>query len=128
MDKLTIATKVLLKLIETNKTGFDAEGIAAYSFEIADAMQAEADKRESKERPDVLKEEWQPDWSQAPDDANYWAMDKNGQCDWYVDQPLIKGDEWIESSVFVECAPSFNYQGNWQDSLRKRPEARGDVD
>lgn len=126
MDKLTIATKVLLKLIETNKTGFDAEGIAAYSFEIADAMQAEAEKRECKERPDVLKEEWQPDWSQAPEWANWWAMDGNGDSYWHscVDEPFV--NEYIFEIANPQGhtfdAPSFNYQGNWQDSLRKRPQ------
>lgn len=132
MDKLTIANQVLLKLIETDKTGFDAEGIAAYSFEIAEAMLAEAEKRESKERPDVLKEEWQPDWSQAPEWANWWAMDGlSERANWYIDEPYLDDDSIIEDEwnvvlnpqkdSFVK-APSFNYQGNWQNSLRKRPQ------
>lgn len=44
-----MAHDVLLKLIETDKTGYDAEGIAGYAWEIADAMQAEADKRQKEE-------------------------------------------------------------------------------
>ena len=122
MDKLTIATQVLLKLIETDKTGFDAEGIAVYSFEIADAMQAEAEKREDKTRPDVLKEEWQPDWSQAPDDAKYWAMDGCGQCNWYAIKPEVCGTQWDFGRVIEQAHTGYGYQGNWQDSLRKRPQ------
>lgn len=117
MDKLTIATQVLLKLIETDKTGFDAEGIAAYSFEIADAMQAEAEKRKKVEaaqkrkeiremlnapntfveregqhfddvadiqKPYTSSEEWQPDWSQAPDDATAWEYLGHGSARWHT--------------------------------------------
>ena len=76
-------------------------------------------------------EEWQPDWSQAPDGYNWWAMDgfiKN--ANWYIDKPYLDDDSEIESewnivlktdSATYIKAPLFNYQGNWQDSLRKRP-------
>ena len=49
MNKLETAMPILLKLIEVNKTGFDAEGIAAYAFEILDAMQEQADIRAKQE-------------------------------------------------------------------------------
>lgn len=55
MDKFQVAHDVLLKLIETNKTGYDAEGIAGYSWEIADAMQDEADKRKERGFPESIK-------------------------------------------------------------------------
>lgn len=127
MDKLTIATQVLLKLIETDKTGFDAEGIAAYSFEIADAMQTEADKRKPSGLPDALKEEWQPDWSQAPKNMNYFFMNKDGSKYWTVNKP----DKPNLSEHVMDClecggdyyayASSQDYQGNWKNSLRERP-------
>lgn len=124
MDKLTIATQVLLKLIETNKTGFDAEGIAGYAWEIADAMQAEADKRENKERPDVLKEEWQPDWSKAPDDAKYWAMDKDHTANFFINKPEItNGNGWDFGGV-MQANNTHGFTGNWQGSLRKRPHGK----
>lgn len=144
MDKLTIATQVLLKLIETDKTGFDAEGIAAYSFEIADAMQAEADKREKAEAEQKRKEvremlnapntfieregqhfddveEWQPDWSKAPDDAVAWVysnVDKSGF--WCNKKPIRLSRGWCTSTM-LKKAPSFGYTGNWKESLRERP-------
>ena len=49
------AQQILLKLMETDKTGYDAEGISVYAYEIADAMQAEADKRKPKGLPEVLR-------------------------------------------------------------------------
>lgn len=107
----------------------------------ANKMQAEADKRNNKETCDknigldgsVLKPsnsmelEWQPDWSQAPEWAKWWAMDgfsKKGN--WYDSMPYIDEDpeiedEWNTEETYLK-APSFNYQGNWQESLRKRPQ------
>jgi len=108
--------------------------IADRAWEYADAMQAEADKREDKTRPEVLAteespkldidgllhsideyfdqaectkthrmannllaevyeklsgevnspEEWQPDWSQAPDDAIAWEHLGHGAARWHT--------------------------------------------
>ena len=92
----------------------------------ADAMQSEAEKREDKTRPEVL-EEWQPDWSQAPKSMNYFFMNKDGSKYWTVNKP----DKPNLSEHVMDClecggdcyayASSQDYQGNWQDSLRKRP-------
>ena len=128
--------------------------IASRAWKYADAMQAEADKRECKERTDVLLtkdkdgnclhfhhefghkkcmdcgaslEEWQPDWSQAPEWANWWAMDENKNTRWIysqLEQPYT-GDTflmWFAVGMFdSEDAPSFGYTGDWRESLRKRP-------
>ena len=109
--------------METDKTGYDAEGISVYAYEIADAMQAEADKRKPKVLPEVL---FEPDWSIAPDGFNWWAVDSFGSY-WYARKITWNGDEWdYEKGLFnggsptIE-APSFNYQGDWKNSLRKRP-------
>lgn len=87
------------------------EKALAKAWQYADAMQAEADKREDKTRPAVLQEEWQPDWSQAPaHDVVAWDIDERGQA------------RWIASDNGYYLAPEFGYTGRWQDSLRKRPE------
>ena len=122
--------------------------IIAFSWQYADAMQAEADKRKPIHKLPALQQtfidgveqpryapscdEWQPDWSQAPDWANWWAMDGfSNQANWYDSEPYIDGDSEIENEWNIELkanmetyekAPSFNYAGNWQDSLRKRPQ------
>jgi len=119
--------------------------ITSRAWQYADAMQAEADKREPSGFPNVLRgacgeivavkvddKEWQPDWSQAPEWADWWAMDGfSNQANWYDSEPYIDGDSEIENEWNIELkanmetyekAPSFNYNGNWQDSLRKRPQ------
>ena len=99
--------------------------LAAKSFDHANTMQAEADKRE-KEEQDKLKqnernhhdelvsiglEEWQPDWSQAPRcDVVSWDINEHGQA------------RWIASDNGYYLAPSFGYTGDWSNSLRKRPQ------
>lgn len=152
MDKLTIATKVLLKLIETDKTGFDAEGIAGYAWEITDAMQAEAEKRNKEEAEQKRKEiremlnapntfveregqhfddveEWQPDWSKAPEWAKWWAMDADSDCYWFENKPDTMSVTWVPFNASeVGEAPSFDYQGNWKESLRERTEPKCEVD
>lgn len=66
--------------------------------------------------------EWQPDWSQAPEWAVAWTFDKNAAL-WWSEIPEIHGNIWFVDNGIWQCsdAPSFNYQGNWKDSLRKRP-------
>ena len=98
------------------------------AWQYADAMQAEANKRAVK-LPDVFfntkqNEEWQPDWSQAPEWAEYWVKNINGVFSWYSKKPTAFDQGWFvgAGAVYRVCpAPSFNYQGNWQESLRKRP-------
>ena len=132
MNKLQMAHEYFMKH-GRNNSWMESDVIDAWKY--ADAMQAEADKRAVK-LPDVFfdtkqNEEWQPDWSQAPSWANWWAMDGfSKKANWYIDKPYLDDDsevelEWnIDLKINTETymhAPSFNYQGNWKDSLRKRP-------
>lgn len=55
---------------------------------------------------------FQPDWSQAPETAVEWLMAEDGRFKWVL---FEHGETWYTK------APSFNYQGDWRDSLRKRP-------
>lgn len=72
--------------------------------------------------------EWQPDWSVAPKWANWWAMDGDCCCYWHscVDSPFINSGifEIANPQGHTSDAPLFNYQGDWKDSLRKRPDGR----
>ena len=158
MDKLTMANSWALKLLEINDGNLDIDYVAS-AWSYADAMQAEADKREKEESEkkradiremlnapntfveregqhfddvaDVCKTysspEWQPDWSQAPDDKiTHWTMEKDKRYSWWVGEPKKDSQNHYESIENANCsfygdAPSFNYQGNWKDSLRKRP-------
>ena len=115
-----------------NNSWMESDVIDAWKY--ADAMQAEADKREPSGFPNVLRgacgeivavkvddKEWQPDWSQAPEWADWWAIDKDLVSFWHEDKPKFDEVEFYQCGVFCD-APSFGYQGNWQDSLRKRPQ------
>lgn len=89
----------------------------------ADAMQTQADKREKEEQSEHVFEainEWQPDWSDAPEWANWWAIDKDLVSFWFADKPKFDEVEFYQCGVFCD-APSFGYTGDWRNSLRKRP-------
>ena len=146
LDKAKMAHDYAIEML---KRGDPERSIAFDAWTLADAMQAEADKREKEEsekkRADIremLKAnntfveregqhfddvEWQPDWSQAPDDACCWFI---GGASWDIKPywskyiPCYKSETtqttW-QGNGMTE-ASSFGYQGNWQDSLRKRPQ------
>ena len=132
MNKLQMAHEYFMKH-GRNNSWMESDVIDAWKY--ADAMQAEADKREPSGFPNVLRgacgeivavkvddKEWQPDWSQAPDSAMYWAMDGCGQCNWYEREPEVCGSQWDFGSVIEQADTGYDYQGNWQGSLRKRPQ------
>ena len=128
MNKLQMAQEYALKMLENlNPMQIDKptrDGLAYECFELAEAMLAENDKRVIK-LPDVFfdtkpNEEWQPDWSQAPD-AKYWAMDKDSSANFFRNKPEItNGNGWDFGGV-MQSNNAHKYTGNWQDSLRKRP-------
>lgn len=131
MDKLTLAhSYALLHMTIPQYKDVDDLELVGWAFDYAEAMLAENEKRKDKSRPEVL-DEWQPDWSQAPDGANWWAMDESGRSFWFAYEPYISSeypDEWIfdgknHGGIGHEYwkSPNFNYQGDWKDSLRKRP-------
>ena len=123
-----------------------AEVVVFKAWQYADAMQAEADKREKEEATQRRKEiremlnapntfieregqhfddvEWQPDWSQAPNVATHWTMRQDGKCLWWKGKPLFDGScfyDAVEICHTVGYAPSFGYHSDWRNSLRKRP-------
>lgn len=65
-----------------------------------------------------------PDWSQAPDGAVAWSADESRTADWWVGvgTPEVVGVAWLgRGGIRPVRAPSFNYTGDWRESLRKRP-------
>lgn len=134
MDKLKLAHDWYMKHSESVSFMYTEVDQA---WQYADAMQAEADKRKKAEAAQKRKEiremlnapntfieregqhfddveEWQPDWNQAPETAIAWKMQSKSNAVWVHNKTL--------SAFEYSIAPSFNYQGNWQDSLRKRPQ------
>ena len=153
MDKLTMAHDWAMRMLAHDTRYSDAIDFTARAWQYADAMQAEADKRNKAEAEQKRKEiremlnapntfieregnhfddveEWQPDWSQAPEWAVAWTMD-SGETLWWSYKPVLNNGYWfIEDSVLWKCAeaPSFNYQGDWKESLRERPKPKCEVD
>lgn len=58
------------------------------------------------------------DWSKAPENARWWAMDKNGEAHWFCAPDAVAfTDFWFSEPV---PAPSFGYTGDWKKSLVER--------
>ena len=143
MNKLQMAHEFMMKKMET-ETIDNHWGLFYTSWRYADAMQAEADKREKEEsekkRADIremLKAnntfveregqhfddvEWQPDWSQAPMGFNRFVVGSDGGYGFFTNmEPQLQDDFWFVGADGI-VIKDHGYRGNWQDSLRKRPQ------
>jgi len=84
----------------------------------------EQERREAAAKRNAVKlgpavDETAVDWSQAPEWANYWAMDDDGVAFWHSGRPRIDCDdgEW-RSSGRVKQAPEFDWEAeDWDASL-----------
>ena len=59
-----------------------------------------------------------PDWKDAPEWANYLAMDQDGCWYWYVGRPELGKVEWLDYTRFQLAS---EIGSSWKDSLEKRP-------
>jgi hypothetical protein len=61
-----------------------------------------------------------PDWKDAPEWANYLAMDKSGDWFWYASRPALLDSEGSWGS------PAGHYElcemTGWKETLESRPE------
>ncbi len=102
MDKLKLAHEFAMKIIGIGATNKTAE-IIRLGWEYADAMQAEADKREPSGLPESLCE---VDWCFAPLSAHAWQM--------------VEGHAvWINSHGPMGNAPTFGFTGS---HIMERPD------
>ncbi len=60
-----------------------------------------------------------PDWSEAPEWANYVAMDADGEWFWYADKPCIANSAWLPDKGRWE--PFEVYHDDWRKTLEPRP-------
>ena len=119
MDKLKFAHEMAIAM-QSREPIVDMKIVAALSFDYAEAMLAEQEKRTDKTRPAVL-DEFQVDWSQAPGWANWWVMQADGSFHFVGVKPFFDGSLWFtRTDVEWLDAPSFNYQGDWKSSLQER--------
>lgn len=93
MDNLKLAHEYALEMA---KQGIPLKSCKELGWKYADAMQAEAEKRVNKERPEALCE---VDWRVAPLSAHAWQM--------------VEGHAvWINSHGSMGNAPSFGFTGS----------------
>lgn len=98
MDKMKLAHDWAMSVINSNTRAVDAIDFVERAWAYADAMQAEADKRNNVERPIVLFEpKCEVDWGQAPNDAIGW-MFFDGVSTWLG-----------EDGFLIEDAPLFGF-------------------
>lgn len=142
MDKMKMAHEMALAMAADGN--MPNENIVAIVWQYADAMQAEEDKRNKAEAEQKRKEmremlnapntfieregqhfddlyECEVDWRIAPSWAKYWATRNDNTALWCASKPTCT-DDCLLSRGPCSPAPSFGYTGNWQDSLRERPE------
>lgn len=106
MDKLQMAHEFVLAMIKAGC--HDGPDLLARSWSYADAMQAEAEKREPKGLPEALCE---VDWRVAPEWAKYWAIrDGSDTALWCINKPTVTGD-CLLSHGGCSPAPSFGFTG-----------------
>jgi hypothetical protein len=59
------------------------------------------------------------DWTQAPKDARWWAIDEDGNAHWFLAPNVAPFTNfWFSEPV---PAPDFGYKGDWKLSLTERP-------
>lgn len=122
MNKLELAHEyAMLHMANPQYKYVDDLEMVEWAFDYAEAMLAENEKRKDKSRPDVL-EEWQPDWSQAPDGFDWFCVGGCSGLGFFcnVEPKIFKDHYWFtgEDAKQVDC---HGYNGDWKDSLRKRP-------
>jgi len=44
-----------------------------------------------------------PDWKDAPEWANWFAVDEDGACYWYGDEPFMSGGVWWARGKVMMC-------------------------
>lgn len=58
-----------------------------------------------------------PDWNDAPEWAQYLAMDENGAWWWYDDEPVLGVRSFNPNGCKVQEA----FVANWESTLEQRP-------
>lgn len=60
-----------------------------------------------------------PDWSKAPEWANWCAQDENGDVWWYQNKPLAGVYVWVHEGDSMETG-SFAPPANWKNAIWQR--------
>jgi hypothetical protein len=65
-----------------------------------------------------------PDWKDAPEWANYLAMDSDGLWAWHEKKPFVAGfaTVWL-SRDYGQVAIAYKPHNTWHETLEERPHA-----
>ena len=58
-----------------------------------------------------------PSWDEAPEWANWLAMDDAGYWFWYQEKPILRSGCFVAAGGKVSLAP----YSRWKESLERRP-------
>jgi hypothetical protein len=63
-------------------------------------------------------------WADAPKEAEWLAMDKDGTWNWFEFWPTLGNDKWLYrgGGFYRPVGKSIEYKGSWLNSLRGRGE------
>lgn len=61
------------------------------------------------------------DWSEAPDWAQWWAVDSAGSAFWYENKPSVYDLMWAQLSEGDHTYAGQGDPTNWRESLERRP-------
>ena len=121
--KLEMAHEYLIKIIEVAPDESTKSELVSVAWAYADLMWSENINREKIAHQDLSQEVWQPDWSQAPVWAKWWAVDKDRIAHYFENKPTKYITMWFPYySSNTERANGCEYTGDWNDSLRERPQ------
>lgn len=63
-----------------------------------------------------------PDWSEAPEWAQWFAIDEDGEGFWSDYLPTRSRDYWMPVPTESKCSFAGTFDAsNWEDSIQQRP-------
>jgi len=126
MNKLQMAHEYAIALINSRSENMEFDKFINLCHNYADAMHLEDEKRKDKSLPEVLRDGFVIDWSSIEPEIDYVAMDADKRWHGYRNEPNLKLDEnqWVLGDHDSDYSHLLldGYQGDWKQSLRKRPE------
>lgn len=72
---------------------------------------------------------FEPNWENAPDWAQYWAVDQEGLAEWYREEPVALDRMWVarhrdtENTKQYLCHKDYSVEvWKWETLTRSRPQ------
>ena len=120
----------LLKLVRQSQNPENYHHDSALDFVAYASLYAEAASEQCQTVEEVTESKVIPEWScrlNAPETANFLAMDKDGKWNWFDDEPYIhESGIWFTSTTgngyFLKADDLFRHTDDWTKSLFRRPQ------